>query len=49
MNQHGSRLREELLPHPVSKLEAASAALLLSEGVLKGNKDLLPKNKREKE
>lgn len=48
MNQHGSCLCEELLPHPVSKLEAAPAALRLPEGMLQGNKDLLPENEREK-
>lgn len=34
-------------PHPVSKLEAAPAALRLPEGMLQGNKDLLPENERE--
>lgn len=33
MNQHGSFLCEELLPCPISILEAAPATMLLLEGV----------------
>lgn len=33
MNQHGSFLCEELLPCPISILEAAPATMLLQEGV----------------
>lgn len=44
MNQHGSFLCEELLPSPISILEAAPATLLLWESM----KELHLKNERQR-